>query len=60
MLSTEKIANAFKAIVEEADRLSDEIDPGKINEGLKTICSIARHQNDIRSSTKGSCSGHGE
>jgi len=58
MLSTEKISNAFAAICEEAEKLQNQDVPDTVKTGLSTIISIARHQNDIRSSAKGSCKAH--
>ncbi len=54
-MRTEDLANAFKAIVEEAQSLQ----AMDLNEAaqakVKTIISIAKHQNDIRKSAQGSC-----
>jgi len=58
MLSTEKISNAFAAICEEAEKIQNQDVPDTVKTGLSTIISIARHQNDIRSSAKGSCTAH--
>ena len=55
MLSTEKIAGAFNAICEEAEKLKNNATEDHLKEGLARIISIAKHQNDIRSATKGSC-----
>ncbi len=55
MLSTDKISGAFKAIIEEADKLKNKDLPEKVRKRIKTIISIAKHQNDIRNSPKGSC-----
>ena len=55
MLSTEKITGAFDAICEEAEKLKNGPTETQLEEGLARIISIARHQNDIRSATKGSC-----
>jgi len=55
MLSTDKISNAFQAIVEEAEKLKDYDLPDPVKAGLSTIVSIAKHQNDVRKSAKGSC-----
>lgn len=55
MLSTHKIAVAFQAIVEEAEKIKDKDLPAKTQKRLKNIVSIAKHQNDIRKSKKGSC-----
>ena len=58
MLSTDKITNAFNAICEEAEKLKNQGVADQVDAGLSTIISIAKHQNDIRSSTKGSCAAH--
>lgn len=58
MLSTEKISRAFEAICEEAEKLKTGDLPDPVKAGLSLIISIARHQNDIRTSPRGSCSGH--
>ena len=58
MLSTEKIEGAFKAICEEAENLKNVSNPDQIKNGLSTIISIAKHQNDIRNAKKGSCKAH--
>ena len=55
MLSTDKIAGAFNAICEEAEKLKNKTTDEQLNEGLARIISIAKHQNDIRSAAKGSC-----
>ena len=55
MLSTEKITGAFDAICEEAEKLKNGATETQLKEGLTRIISIARHQNDIRTATKGSC-----
>lgn len=55
MLSTEKITNAFNAICEEAEKLKNQDLSDQMAAGLSTIISIAKHQNDVRISTKGSC-----
>ncbi len=54
-MRTEDIASAFAAIVEEAEKMKKEDLPDGIQSGLSTIISIARHQNDVRKSAKGSC-----
>ena len=54
-MRTEDIANAFNAIVEEAQTLQKRDLPDDVQAGIKTIISIAKHQNDIRKSAKGSC-----
>ncbi len=58
MLSTEKISGAFKAIVEEAEKLQNNPSAEEITDGIKMIIQIAKHQNDIRGADKGSCKGH--
>jgi len=58
MLSTEKITKAFNAICEEAEKLQRQDDAGQFKAGLSTIISIAKHQNDIRTSADGSCTAH--
>ncbi len=55
MISTDKIAVAFQAIIEEAEKIKDKDLPAKVQKRLQTIVSIAKHQNDIRKSKKGSC-----
>jgi hypothetical protein len=55
MLSTEKIDSAFKAICEEAENIKSDALPDGVKQGLDTIIKIAKHQNDIRQSAKGSC-----
>ena len=55
MLSTEKINNAFNAICEEAEKLQNQGVSDQFKAGLSTIISIAKHQNDIRDSSNGSC-----
>ncbi len=54
-MRTEDIANAFKAIVEEAQALQERDLSEDVQARIKTIISIAKHQNDIRKSAKGSC-----
>lgn len=58
MLNTDKIATAFDAICQEAERLKKDSIPDNTKAGLATIISIAKHQNDIREARKGSCKGH--
>jgi hypothetical protein len=55
MLRTEAIANAFNAICEEAELIQKLDVSEQVKEKASTIISIARHQNDIRSSPTGSC-----
>ena len=57
-MRTDDIAGAFTAIVEEAEQLKSRDLPEEVAGGLATIISIARHQKDIRQSTKGSCAAH--
>jgi hypothetical protein len=54
-MRTDDIANAFRAIVEEAQGLQSRDLPEDVQSTVKTIISIAKHQNDIRQSRKGSC-----
>lgn len=58
MLATEKIATAFKAIVEEAEKTLAQQPEKEIAAALKTIISIAKHQSDIRGAKEGTCSSH--
>jgi hypothetical protein len=55
MLATDKISNAFKAIIEEAEKLQKKDLSPKVSKRLKTIISIAKHQSDIRGSKGGVC-----
>lgn len=55
MLSTEKIAKAFAAICEEAEKLKGQKLPEIVQKGLSQIISIAKHQSDIRGAKKGTC-----
>lgn len=57
-MRTEDIANAFKAIIEEAQSLQGQDLPDDVQQKVKTIISIAKHQNDIRQSAQGSCKAH--
>ncbi len=57
-MRTEDIANAFQAIVEEAQAVQEKNLPEDVQAKIKTIISIAKHQNDIRQSAKGSCKAH--
>jgi len=58
MLASDKIATAFLAIVEEAEKLIAAGAAGTQLDGLKTIISIAKHQSDIRGLESGSCPPH--
>jgi hypothetical protein len=58
MLASDKIANAFIAIVEEADKLIKAQSAEGQLDGLKTIVSIAKHQSDIRGLRSGDCPPH--
>jgi hypothetical protein len=58
MLASDKIANAFAAIVEEAEKLIKAEPAEEQLNGLKTIISIAKHQSDIRGLTPGDCPSH--
>ena len=55
MLATDKISNAFKAIVEEAEKIAGATPGEDVAKGLKTIISIAKHQSDVRGSEGGKC-----
>lgn len=58
MLAADKISKAFKAIVEETEKLIKKESNGKNKKRLATILSIAKHQSDVRDAKKGSCCGH--
>jgi hypothetical protein len=58
MLNTDKIARAFEAIWQEAERLKKDNIPDNTKAGLATIISIAKHQSDVRGARKGSCKAH--
>ncbi len=55
MLATDKVSKAFKAIVEEAEKLQGKNLSDKAAKRVKTIISIAKHQSDVRNAKKGSC-----
>ena len=55
MLAADKISQAFKAIVEEAENLKNKENSKKVQKSLKTIISIAKHQSDIRGAKKSHC-----
>lgn len=55
MLATEKISNAFKAIVEEAEKIDQASAADDVAKAVKTIISIAKHQSDIRGMQGGKC-----
>ena len=55
MLATDKISNAFKAIVEEAEKISKDATAEDVLKVSKTIISIAKHQSDIRGAEGGHC-----
>ena len=55
MLATDKISNAFKAIVEEAEKIAGAAPGEEVAQGVKTIISIAKHQSDIRDVEGGTC-----
>lgn len=59
MLASDKIAAAFVAICEEAEKLQKSDLGESVQSGLKTIISIAKHQSDIRNAQPGSCKSHG-
>lgn len=54
MLPSDKIDKAFKAIVEEAEKLRKKDLPDKVQKRIKSIISIAKHQSDVRG-MKGTC-----
>jgi hypothetical protein len=58
MLATEKIADAFTAIIEEAEKALKEGPSEELSAGLKTIISIAKHQSDIRGLKSSGCKSH--
>jgi hypothetical protein len=58
MLASEKISNAFLAIVEEAEKMVEANPAEEVTAGLKTIISIAKHQSDIRGAKAGECTSH--
>ena len=61
MLSTEKISNAFSAIVEEAIKVKGENGLSEsARAAIDTIVSIAKHQSDIRQAKPGTCKAHGK
>lgn len=55
MLATDKISSAFKAIVEEAEKIAATAPGEEVASGAKTIISIAKHQSDIRGAKDGTC-----
>ncbi len=55
MLATDKISGAFKAIVEEAEKLQNTSSAADVAAGVKTIISIAKHQSDIRDAKPQGC-----
>lgn len=54
MLPSDTIDKAFKAIIEEAEKLKKKDLPGKVEKRVKSIISIAKHQSDVRG-MKGTC-----
>jgi hypothetical protein len=54
-MRTDDIAQAFRAIVEEAEKIDTSDMPAGVQQGLATIVSIAKHQKDTRNAAKGSC-----
>lgn len=58
MLASDKIAAAFQAIVEEAERLRGTSLGEEQQNIVKTIISIAKHQSDIRNAREGACPAH--
>jgi hypothetical protein len=57
MLASDKIAGAFLAIVEEAEKLKKSGLTVEAENAVKTIISIAKHQSDIRAAAGGTCAG---
>ncbi len=57
-MRTDDIANAFIAIVEEAETIKTDNLSENVKAGLSTIISIAKHQKDVRQAGKGSCTAH--
>lgn len=55
MLASDKIKNAFEAICDEIEKIDTVNLDDNTKESLRLIRSIAKHQSDIRQSTKGSC-----
>lgn len=55
MLATDKISGAFKAIVEEAEKITQADSAEEAAQAAKTIISIAKHQSDIRGAKSGDC-----
>ncbi len=55
MLATDKISGAFRAIVEEAEKLQESPSATDVAAGIKTIISIAKHQSDIRDTKPQGC-----
>ncbi|WP_136798883.1 MULTISPECIES: hypothetical protein [Desulfosediminicola] len=58
MLASDKIAGAFLAIVEEAEKLRGTSLNEEQEKAVKTIISIAKHQSDIRNAKAGECPAH--
>jgi len=58
MLASDKIATAFTAIVEEAEKIIMAEVTEEQMAGLKTIISIAKHQSDIRGLKSDNCPSH--
>lgn len=58
MLASDKIAGAFLAIIEEAEKRLEKSSSPDAEEELKRIISIAKHQSDIRNVTSGKCAAH--
>jgi hypothetical protein len=55
MLATDKISNAFKAIIEEAEKIAQGSPGEDAAQAAKTIISIAKHQSDVRGVEGGKC-----
>lgn len=58
MLATDKIASAFAAIVQEAEKALKDGPSEQVSAGLKSIISIAKHQSDIRGIKSDGCQSH--
>ncbi len=52
MLAVDKIAAAFHAIIEEAEKINRGALSAEDAEAVKNILSIAKHQNDVRGMEK--------
>lgn len=59
MLAVDKIASAFRGIVEEAEKIDRNTLSDEAAAAVKNIISIAKHQNDVRGMPKTGKCGHG-